>query len=68
MQSYTIQQWCELHGLSRSFFYKIAAAGQAPRTFSVGKCRRVSAEANAEWVKSREEEAAQAITREVSGD
>ncbi|WP_426608994.1 helix-turn-helix transcriptional regulator [Bradyrhizobium sp. McL0616] len=54
MRSYSIDQWCELHGLSRPFFYKLQKQGEAPKTFPVGRCVRISEEANAAWVTARE--------------
>jgi excisionase family DNA binding protein len=54
MRSYSIEQWCELHDFSRSFFYKLASQGEAPRTFSAGASRRISEEANREWIAARE--------------
>lgn len=54
MRSFSVDQWCEMHDLSRSFFYKLAAKGKAPRTFDVGAARRISEQANAEWIAARE--------------
>jgi predicted DNA-binding transcriptional regulator AlpA len=54
MRSFSIEQWCEIHALSRSMFYKMAKQGTAPRTFKVGASTRISEQANDEWVKSLE--------------
>lgn len=54
MKSYSINEWCALHNLSRSFFYLLDEKGEAPRTFNVGRVRRISEQANAEWIAARE--------------
>ncbi|RKE73445.1 hypothetical protein DFP91_1332 [Pseudorhodoplanes sinuspersici] len=54
MKSQSIEEWCKAHGLSRSFFYALQARGEAPRAFKVGRCVRISAQANEEWVRARE--------------
>jgi predicted DNA-binding transcriptional regulator AlpA len=54
MRSFSIDEWCELHGFSRSFFYKLDRKSEAPKTFTVGTCRRISEDANREWIAARE--------------
>lgn len=54
MRSFSIGEWCELHGFSRSFFYKLASQGEAPKSFKVGRVTRISWDANREWVAARE--------------
>jgi predicted DNA-binding transcriptional regulator AlpA len=54
MKSYSIAGWCALHDLSRGFFYKLEARGEAPRTFKLGAIRRISDDANTEWLAARE--------------
>jgi predicted DNA-binding transcriptional regulator AlpA len=54
MASLTIGQWCDAHGFSRSYFYLLEKRGEAPRTYRIGKFRRISDEANCEWVAARE--------------
>jgi predicted DNA-binding transcriptional regulator AlpA len=54
VQTFSIDAWCEHHDLSRSFFYQLAARGEGPRTFKVGRCTRISKAADAEWVAARE--------------
>lgn len=54
MKSYSLDQWLALHSLSRPFWYKLVNRGEAPRAFRVGRCVRISEEANAEWLKARE--------------
>jgi len=56
MGSYSIDQFCELHSFSRSFYYEIAKLGQGPQTFRVGRSTRISHQANVEWVAKLEAE------------
>ena len=58
MRSFSIDEWCQLHGFSRSFFYKLASQGEGPKTFKIGRCTRISEAAAVEWVASREAVAA----------
>ena len=54
MRSFSIDDWCELHSFSRAFFYKLASQGRAPATFKVGRCTRITEEANAAWIAARQ--------------
>ena len=54
MRSFSIDEWCALHGFSRSFFYKLAAQGEGPKPFKCGRCTRISEAAAIEWIASRE--------------
>src|SRR5258708_14097978 len=58
MRSFSIDDWCALHGFSRSFFYKLTSQGASPKTFKIGRCFRISEAAAAEWVAAREAVAA----------
>jgi excisionase family DNA binding protein len=54
MRSFSVDEWCQLHGFSRSFFYKLATQGEAPKTFKIGRCTRISEAAATEWMAARE--------------
>jgi len=54
MRSYTIEAWADLHGFTRAYFYILEKRGQAPETYRVGRSRRVSEDANANWLRQRE--------------
>lgn len=54
--SFTINEWCQRRRISRSMFYKLDAQGKGPHTHNVGSSRRISAEADAAWVREREAE------------
>ena len=65
--SYTISEWCKRHNLSVSFFYKLRAAGLAPRLMKVGARVLISAAADEAWIADRET-AAENFTEETSSD
>jgi predicted DNA-binding transcriptional regulator AlpA len=54
MKSFSIDDWCAMHALSRSFYYKLDKLGQAPKSFKVGRTVRISETANDEWLSARE--------------
>lgn len=45
----TIPQFCEDHGLSKAFFYKLTKQGLGPNVMKVGRRSLITAEAAAEW-------------------
>ncbi len=55
--SFTIDQWCERHNLSRSTFYKLKKLGKAPRIIKVLEAVRITEDADREWCQAREAEA-----------
>jgi predicted DNA-binding transcriptional regulator AlpA len=61
MKSLSIDQWCEAHGFSRAYFYLLTKRGEGPRTYKVGRCRRISDVANNEWVAQREAASQQSV-------
>jgi hypothetical protein len=57
--SFTIDEWCRYHKISRRNFYLLENQGRAPVTFCAGKkTRRISLAANDAWVAAREAEEA----------
>jgi hypothetical protein len=60
--SFTIQEWCQHRRISPAMFYKLDGQGLAPRTHFAGKRRLISGDADLEWVRAREAEAAEAET------
>jgi hypothetical protein len=46
---YSIDEFCSSHRISRPMYYKLRAAGKAPRTMSVGTRTLISYEAAADW-------------------
>ena len=47
--AYSILEFCQAYGLGRSTFYRLQAAGLAPRMLAVGRRRLVTCEAADEW-------------------
>jgi predicted DNA-binding transcriptional regulator AlpA len=54
--AYSIPQFCSAFaGMSEALYYKIAAAGQGPKTFKVGNRTMISIASAKEWLHDREE-------------
>jgi predicted DNA-binding transcriptional regulator AlpA len=53
--AYSVSEFCALHGISRSAFYKSLNAGLAPKLMRVGSRILISREAAAEWRRAREQ-------------
>jgi predicted DNA-binding transcriptional regulator AlpA len=53
-RAFTLNGFCEAHGISRAMFYKLLKAGQAPRVAKVGSKVLITSEAAAEWLRGRE--------------
>jgi predicted DNA-binding transcriptional regulator AlpA len=61
--SLTIAEWCARHGLSESQYHKLRKQNRAPRALKIGSAGlRISIEADADWVRDREAEAAEKQT------
>ena len=58
--AFTVAEFCEAHRLSRSYLYKIWAAGTGPRIMRVGSKVLISIEAAEDWRRAREAAAAAA--------
>lgn len=52
---YSIAEFCRRHGISESFFFKLQARGDAPRTIAVGTRRLITREAARQWRRRRTE-------------
>jgi predicted DNA-binding transcriptional regulator AlpA len=50
MRSFTIKEFCERQSIGRTFYYALEKQGKGPRTFTIGTCRRISEDAEREWV------------------
>lgn len=53
-EALTIDEFCAAQKISRAFFYKLQTQGKAPRTYLVGRCRRISRAALDAWRAERE--------------
>ncbi len=47
--SFSVQNFCRVHDMSRSQFYELRKLGLAPRLFYIGRKPLISAESAAEW-------------------
>jgi excisionase family DNA binding protein len=59
-ESFTIDEFCKAEKISRSFFYKLESQGKAPKTYTIGRTRRISLDARKAWRTAREAESEQA--------
>lgn len=52
--AYTISEFCEIVGISRSTLYEAWKNGYGPKDFKIGKKRFISRESALEWIRSLE--------------
>jgi hypothetical protein len=52
--AYTIETFCEAHGISTAMYFKLKAQGLGPDEMEVGRRRPISREAAARWREQRE--------------
>ena len=50
----SIPEFCEAHGISEAFFYKLKRQGEGPREMKVGARTLITLESAAEWRRERE--------------
>ena len=50
----SIPEFCEAHGISEGFFYKLKKQGEGPREMKVGARTLITFESPAEWRSARE--------------
>ena len=50
----SIAEFCEAHGISEGFFYKLKKQGEGPREMKVGARTLITLESAAEWRRTRE--------------
>jgi predicted DNA-binding transcriptional regulator AlpA len=53
-ESCSINEFCRIERISRSFFYKLESHGQAPKTYNVGRIRRITRASHEAWRAARE--------------
>lgn len=53
----SVNDFCKMNGISKSFFYKLQRQGKGPRIMKIGRRTLVSAEAAEEWRKTLEKNA-----------
>lgn len=64
--SYLIPEWCARRRMSESMYFKIRKMKKGPKETRAGKHVTISHEADAEWVKQREEESQQELAAEIA--
>ena len=50
----SIPEFCEAHGISEAFYYKLKRQGEGPREMKVGARTLITFESAAEWRRARE--------------
>ena len=65
--AYSIQQFCQLHGISLDFYFKLARRGLGPKVMKVGARTLISVESAAAWRRDREQGAPPANPPEPHG-
>ena len=50
----SIPEFCEAHGISEGFFYKLKKQGEGPREMKVGARTLITLESAAQWRRERE--------------
>ena len=58
----SISEFCEAHGISEGFFYKLKKQGEGPREMKVGVRSLITFESAAEWRRARENQHGRAGT------
>jgi hypothetical protein len=67
--SFTLKEFQRRHNLSESQFFKLCREGHGPRLMSVGSVgKRVSREADRDWITAREQEAGAAARQTAPAD
>ena len=56
----SIPEFCEAHGISEGFFYKLKKQGEGPREMKVGARTLITFKFAAEWRRARENQPAEA--------
>jgi hypothetical protein len=54
--SLTLPEFCESERISLAFYYKLKRLGLGPREMVIGRAKRISPEARAEWRRAREKQ------------
>ena len=54
LAAYSIEQFCQAHGISIDLYFKLQRQGLGPKTMKAGARTLISVEAAAEWRRARE--------------
>ena len=55
MESYTVEEFCRMHKMCVSMFYKLRREGNGPKIMKINSKTLVSDKSNQEWVQRMEE-------------
>ena len=64
----SIPEFCEAHGISEGFFYKLKKQGEGPREMKVGARTLITFESAAEWRRTRENQPGRGLRSAVRSD
>jgi hypothetical protein len=53
--SWTVDEFCARHSLSKSTYYALKQRGRTPRELIIGRIRRITLAAEAEWLEAVEQ-------------
>jgi hypothetical protein len=56
--SFSIFEWCHRRGFSRTYYYELQKKGKGPRVTMVANRPRIDLEADRDWLRDQEAEAA----------
>jgi hypothetical protein len=65
--AFSIKQFCELHGISLDFYFKLARRGLGPKVMKVGARTLISQESAARWRAERERATHEAAPKRQAG-
>jgi len=54
LAAYSIEEFCQAHGISIDLYFKLQRQGLGPKTLKAGSRTLISVEAAAEWRRARE--------------
>jgi hypothetical protein len=55
--SYTLNEWLALRKYSRAHWYRLKARDEAPEVIGQGRLQRITAEADARWLREQKRKA-----------
>lgn len=56
LAAFSVQQFCDLHGIGRNLFYRMLAEGKAPNIMKIGRRTLISRESAAAWRREVEQQ------------
>jgi predicted DNA-binding transcriptional regulator AlpA len=53
-EAFSVLEFCQVHGISKSLFYKLRQEGRGPKTIKLGRRTLITRQAATEWRTSLE--------------